>query len=61
MEFGVTSNFSSNLIENSNDETSFPSKLLLTDIQVWKICKAFANSSSADIKFSKLNCLNLYS
>ena len=28
-------------------------KLLLTDIQVSKICKAFANGSSANIKFPK--------
>ena len=30
----VTLNLSSNLIENSNDETNFPHKLLLTDTQV---------------------------
>ena len=30
---------------------SFPHKLLLTDTQDSKICKAFANGSSADIKF----------
>ena len=41
------------MIENSNDETSFPHKLLLTDTQVSKICKAFANCSSANVKFSK--------
>ena len=33
--------------------TSFQDKLLLTDTQVSKICKAFANGSSANIKFSK--------
>ena len=49
----VTLNLSSNLIENSNDETNFPHKLLLTDKQVSKIRKAFANGSSANIKFSK--------
>ena len=37
----VTLNLSSNLTGNSNDETSFPHKLLLTDTQVSKICKAF--------------------
>ena len=30
----VTLNFSPNLIESSNDETNFPHKLLLTNIQV---------------------------
>ena len=49
----VTLNLSSNLIENSNDETNFPHKLLLTDKKVSKIRKAFANGSSANIKFSK--------
>ena len=38
---------------SSNDETNFPHELLLTDTQVSKIRKAFANGSSADIKFSK--------
>ena len=39
----VTLNFSSNLIENSDDKTNFPHKLLLIDIQVSKTLKAFAN------------------
>ena len=46
-------NLSLNLIENSNDETNFPHKLLITDTQVWKICNVFANGSSANLKFSK--------
>ena len=49
----VTLNFSSNLIGNSNDETNFPHKWLLTDTEVSKIFKAFANGSSANVKFSK--------
>ena len=49
----LTLNLLSNLIGNSNDETNFQQKLLLTDTQVSKICKAFANGSSANIKFSK--------
>ena len=49
----VTLNLSSNLIGNSNDEINFLHKLLLTDTQVSKICKAFANGSSANIKVSK--------
>ena len=46
-------NLSSNLIGNSNDETNFPHKLLLTDTQVSKICKAFSNGLSPNVKFSK--------
>ena len=49
----VAVNLSSNLIGSSNDETYFPHKLLLTNTQVSKICKAFANGSSANIEFSK--------
>ena len=49
----VTLDLSSNLIRNSNDETNFPDKLLLTNTQVPKICKAFKNGSSAKTKFSK--------
>ena len=49
----VTLNLSSDLIGNSNGKTKFPHKLLVTDTQVSKICKAFANGSSASIKFSK--------
>ena len=49
----VTLNLWSNLIINSNDETNFPHKLLLTDKQVLNISKAFANGSSANKNFSK--------
>ena len=41
------------MIVSSNDETNFPHKLLLTNTQDSKIRKAFANGSSANIKFSK--------
>ena len=34
----------SNMLSNSYDETNFPYKLLLTDRQVSKICKYFANN-----------------
>ena len=43
----------SNMIGDSNDETNFAHKLLLTDRHVSNIRKAFANHSSADIKLSK--------
>ena len=38
---------------NSNDETNFPHKLLFTNTQVLRVCKAFANNSSANIKLLK--------
>ena len=49
----VTLTISSNVIGDSNDENNFPHKLLLTNTQVSKLRKAFANNSSANIKFSK--------
>ena len=49
----VTLNLSLNLVGNSNNWTTFPYKLLLTNIQVSKICKTFATGLSANIKFSK--------
>ena len=45
----VTLNLSLNVIGNSNDETSFPHKLLSTDKKAWRLGKAFANNSSANI------------
>ena len=47
------------MIGDSNDETNFPHKLLLTDRQVSNIRKAFANNSSADIKLSKTQLLKM--
>ena len=41
------------MIGSSNDEINFPRKLLVTNTQDSKIRKAFANGSSANIKFSK--------
>ena len=49
----VVIRLSPNMIDESNDQTNFPHELLLTDSQVSSICKAFANNSSVDIKFSK--------
>ena len=49
----VVLRLSPNMIGNSNDETNFPHKLLLTDRQVLSLCKTFANNSSVEIKFSK--------
>ena len=52
-----TLNLSSNVIDHSNDESNFQNKLLLTDTQFLRLPKAFANGSSANIKFSKVLCL----
>ena len=49
----VTLKLSSNVVEDSNDENNFPHKLLLTNTQVSKLCKAFSNVSSANRKLSK--------
>ena len=39
---------------NSNHETNFPHKLLITNRQVANLSKAFASKSSTDIKLSKI-------
>ena len=44
---------SSNVAGDSNDENSFPNKLLLTDTQVLSLRKTFTNKSLANIKLSK--------
>ena len=44
---------SSGMVGNSNDNTNFPHKLLLTDRQVANIRKAFANNLSTNVEFSK--------
>ena len=41
------------MIDNSEDETDFPRKLLLTNIQVANFRQAFGNHTSTDIKSSK--------
>ena len=49
----VTLNLLSNVISDSNDETIFPPKLLLTDTQVSSLRKAFGNISSSTTRLSK--------
>ena len=49
----VTLKFLSNVASESNDENNFPHKFLLINTQVWKLPKAFANGSSANIKLWK--------
>ena len=46
---------SSNMIGNSDDETNFPQKLLLTSRQVANLPKDFANNLSTDIEVSKIH------
>ena len=45
--------FLSNVTDDSNDETNFSNKLLLTDRQVLRFRKAFLNDLSTNIKLSK--------
>ena len=45
---------SSNVVGDSNDENNFLHKFLLTNAQVSRLCKAFANIYSANIKLSKI-------
>ena len=49
----VNLNLLSNVISKSNDEYYFRHKLSLTNTQVLRLCKAVANSSSANEKLSK--------
>ena len=49
----VTLKISSNVVADSNDENNFRYKFLLTNTQVSRLRKAFANNSSADVKLSK--------
>ena len=58
-ESDVVLRISSSVVGNSNDNTNFPHKLLLTDRQVANICKAFPNNLSRDIKFSKTQLLKM--
>ena len=51
----VVLRLSSNMVGNSNNETNFPHKLLLTNRQTLSLRKAFANHTSVDVKLSKHN------
>ena len=52
-ETEVVLRLSSNMIANSDHETNFPHKLLLTNRKVANLGKAFANYLSTNIKLSK--------
>ena len=49
----VTLTTSSDVVVDSNVEDNFWHTLLLTNTQVSRLCKAFANNYSANIKLSK--------
>ena len=49
----VTLKSASNVVGDSYDENNFLHTLLLTNTQVSKLCKAFPNNSSANIKLSE--------
>ena len=50
----------SNVVGDSDDENSFLHKLLLTNTQVWKLHKAFANNFWANIKLSKTQLYKIW-
>ena len=56
-ETDVVLRISSGMVGNSNDNSNFPHKLLLTDKQAFR--KAFANNLSTDVKFSKTQLLKM--
>ena len=58
-ENDVVLRISSSMVGNSNDNTNFSHKLLLTDRQVANIRKAFSNNLSRDVKFSKTQLLKM--
>ena len=50
----VSLKISSNVAGDSNDQNNFPYKLLLTNAQVSRLRKSFANNSSVNTKLSKI-------
>ena len=53
----VTLNLSSNLIGNSNDETNFPDKLLLTNSHVSKLVKGYSGLKIFTSSYYSFTCL----
>ena len=49
----VVLRLSSNMIDNSKDETNFPDKLLPVNRQVANLCRAFAKHTSTNVNLSK--------
>ena len=58
-ETDVFLRLSANMIGNSDDESNFSHKLLLTNRQVANLRKAFANYSAADVNLSKTQLSNM--
>ena len=58
-ETDVILRLSSNMIGNSEDETNFPHKLLLTNRQVKYLRKEFANHTSNDTELLKTQLSNM--
>ena len=58
-ESNVVLRISSSMVGNSNNNTNFRHKLLLTDRQVANIPKAFSNNLSRDVKFSETQLLKM--
>ena len=52
-EIDVVLKLSPNMIGNSDHETNFPGKLLLTNRQVANLLRSFAKHTSTNIKLSK--------
>ena len=50
----VSLKISSNVAGDSNDQNNYPYKLLLTNAQVSRLRKSFANNSSVNKKLSKI-------
>ena len=50
---------SPNAADECNDENSFPYKLLLINTQALRLCKAFVNNFSDNIKLSKTHLYNI--
>ena len=50
----VSLKISTNVAGDSNDQNNFPYKLLLTNAQVSRLRKSFANNSSVNKKLSKI-------
>ena len=59
-ETGVVVRLSSNMIGDSNDETNFPFKLLLTDKQVSNIRRNLQIIHQLILNYQKLNCQKWY-
>ena len=55
----ITLNLWSNVAGNSKDEKNFAYKLLLSNTQVSRLRKAFANNYSANMKLSKTQLYKL--